>query len=115
MKDESIQVVLSRKSVVFLTPPICWVSPPKEEDNPPPFGFVCSSLKAALTTGAKLTQQTSEEAVPKGVFQPFVYHGHQAERNFRAGYPTCSRLLIENPSNAVDVAGLEMVDTSGLG
>ncbi len=34
------QVLLSKKSVVFLTPPNCWVPPPpKDEDNPPPFGF----------------------------------------------------------------------------
>ena len=39
IRDARIHVVLSRKSVVFFTPPICWVSPPKEEDSPPPLGF----------------------------------------------------------------------------
>ena len=38
-KEANIQVLLSKKSVVFLTPPICCESPPNEDDNPPPFGF----------------------------------------------------------------------------
>ena len=34
------QVALSKKSVVFLTPPnICGLSPPKAELKPPPLGF----------------------------------------------------------------------------
>jgi uncharacterized membrane protein len=33
-----VQVLLSKKSVVFCTPPIC-VDPPNEEESPPPLGF----------------------------------------------------------------------------
>ena len=36
----SVQVLLSKKSPVFLTPPTTWLEPPpNEEDNPPPLGF----------------------------------------------------------------------------
>src|SRR5690606_25854189 len=36
----NVQVLLSKKSPVFLTPPTIWVPPPpKEDDNPPPLGF----------------------------------------------------------------------------
>ena len=35
----NVQVVLSKKSFVFLTPPTTCVLPPKLEDSPPPFGF----------------------------------------------------------------------------
>ncbi len=34
----NVQVLLSKKSVVFCTPPNIW-EPPMEEDNPPPLGF----------------------------------------------------------------------------
>lgn len=33
-----VQVLLSKKSVVFCTPPIC-VDPPNEDESPPPLGF----------------------------------------------------------------------------
>ena len=34
----NVQVLLSKKSEVFCTPPIC-VEPPNEEERPPPLGF----------------------------------------------------------------------------
>ena len=34
----NVQVLLSKKSVVFCTPPIC-VDPPNDEESPPPLGF----------------------------------------------------------------------------
>ena len=33
------QVLRSKKSEVFCTPPNCCVPPPKDEDKPPPLGF----------------------------------------------------------------------------
>ena len=33
-----VQVLLSKKSVVFCTPPIC-VDPPNDDESPPPLGF----------------------------------------------------------------------------
>ena len=39
-KTAKAQVLLSKKSVVFLTPPICCEPPPPKVDaNPPPLGF----------------------------------------------------------------------------
>lgn len=36
----SVQVLLSKKSLVFCTPPICAPPPPpKDDESPPPFGF----------------------------------------------------------------------------
>ena len=37
--EVKIHVLLSRKSVVFCTPPICCESPPNVEASPPPLGF----------------------------------------------------------------------------
>ena len=38
-REAKIHVLLSKKSVVFLTPPICCESPPNVEANPPPLDF----------------------------------------------------------------------------
>ena len=38
-KVANSQVLRSKKSEVFCTPPICCVPPPKDEDKPPPLGF----------------------------------------------------------------------------
>jgi len=46
----NVQVLLSKKSVVFCTPPIC-VDPPNEDESPPPLGF-CTII---TTTSRKQT------------------------------------------------------------
>ena len=53
----SVHVLLSKKSVVFLTPPNCCVPPPpKDEDKPPPFGF-CTII-TTISKNATITIRT---------------------------------------------------------
>jgi hypothetical protein len=46
-RPAKIHVLLSRKSEVFCTPPICWAPPPKEEDRPPPLGFCTITIRTS--------------------------------------------------------------------
>src|SRR5690606_22110164 len=53
-----VHVLLSKKSVVFLTPPSCWPPPPPNEDeSPPPLGFctiiTTTSKNATMIINAK--------------------------------------------------------------
>jgi len=51
---DRVHVLLSKKSVVFLTPPSCWVPPPpKDEANPPPFGF-CTMMTTTSKNAMKM-------------------------------------------------------------
>ena len=70
--------------------------------NPPPMGFVCDALAKIMRSAADQTLQTSSAAVPRGAFYGLAYKGRGAEARFPQGVPTCTRLIFDNPSNAIE-------------
>ena len=65
----------------------------------PPAGFLCSQLTGFLHLAAVASGQTNTSVVSRGGFYMFAYRGQHAERSFPPDVPTCSRLLMDNPSN----------------
>jgi len=67
----------------------------------PPAGFICGILANMLKQAAIATRHMNESAMPRGTFHVLAYKGRAAEGAFAKDVPTCSRLIVENPSNVV--------------
>ena len=80
------------------------VRPPSLPNQPPPpYGFLCSDVANLLKSAAEVSGHTNATLLSpvKGAFQPLVYKGKSAEGRFPPSYPTCTRLLVSNPANAI--------------
>ena len=77
--------------------------PPLPNQPPPPYGFLCSDVANLLKSAAEVSGHTNATLLSpvKGAFQPLVYKGKSAEGRFPPSYPTCTRLLVSNPANAI--------------
>ena len=66
----------------------------------PPSGFVCSQLARRTQLAAARTWHTRSGAItPAAAFHAVSYRGKAGEGSYAKDLPTCTRLLISNPSN----------------
>ena len=84
----SNQVLRSRKSEVFWTPPICCPPPPKDEDRPPPLGFWTITTKTSRKH-TKMIKAMKIEKLPIIFYcccNFFIFWICPAKKTFFSGY-----------------------------